>query len=121
MKNKKILIIDDESSIREMLEDFLKSKGCLTISAQDGVEALSLIEKELPHLIICDLLLPREHGVDIVRNIKNRFFIPVIIISGVYKEKELKESMEQLLVEDFFSKPIALEEIYEKICEILER
>ncbi len=121
MKNKKILIIDDEPQIRELLESYLKEKGFLTLTTKDGVEALKKMEGDLPHLIICDLLLPEEHGINIIETIKKRYFLPIIIISGVYKKKELKESMQTLMVEAFLEKPIDLNVLYEKICELLEK
>ena len=119
--NKKnlILIVDDEEEIRLLLKEFLEKKDFEVLVAEDGKKALELAEKRIPDLVITDLLLPKEHGIDVIHEIKDRFFIPVIAISGIYKKAEIKEKLDDVYLEDFFEKPLNLEELFKGIQNVL--
>ena len=78
MEKKNILVIDDESDIREFLCTLLKSKGYNVIETDDGTKAIKLVDLKQPDLIISDLLLPGIHGLEVIKYIKDKYFIPVI-------------------------------------------
>jgi DNA-binding response OmpR family regulator len=119
--NKKnlILVVDDEEEIRSLLKEFLQNKGFAVLVAEDGQKALQLAEKNLPDLVITDLLLPKEHGIDVMHEIKDRFFIPVIAISGIYKKAEIKEKIDDMFLDGFYEKPLNLEELFKGVQAIL--
>ena len=80
---------------------------------------MEYLKNEVPDLALIDLLLPKEHGADVIREIKEKYFIPIIIITGVYKEKEIKGLMEENFVEGYLEKPFSLKRLDEKIDFIL--
>ena len=118
-KKNLILIIDDEEEIRLLLKEFLQNKDFEVLVAEDGQKALELAEKHIPDLVISDLLLPKKHGIDVMHEIKDRFFIPIIAISGIYKKDEIKEKIDDIYLDGFYEKPINLEELFKGIQAIL--
>jgi CheY-like chemotaxis protein len=84
MVSKKILCVDDESEILEVLESFLESLDYNVFTASDGVKAFELIKKQKDiNLVITDVRMPNGDGVELLKNIKAEMpSIPVIVISG---------------------------------------
>lgn len=120
MANKKIiLVIDDEPDVRDLLKDHLEDNNFTVYVVDDGAEALESMERNIPDLVITDLLLPGEHGIDLIKIIKEKFFLPVIVISGIYREKEVAHVIKEDLVEAFFEKPLNLDKVLEKINAVL--
>ncbi len=121
-KNKKtILIIDDEPEIRDMMVDLLEKNNYETTAVENGIEALEYIKGNIPNMVIIDLLLPGEHGIDLLKIIKEEYFIPVIVISGIYKFNEVQHELECHCVEGFFEKPLPLDKFLDRVEEILSR
>jgi len=118
-KKNLILIVDDESEIRLLLKEFLEKNNFEVLVAEDGRQALALAEKRVPDLMISDLLLPKEHGIDVMREIKDRFFIPIIAISGIYNKDEVNEEIDDIYLDGFYEKPLNLEELFKGIQAIL--
>jgi len=118
-KKNLILIVDDEEEIRLLLKEFLENKDFEVLVAEDGQKALELAEKHIPDLIITDLLLPKEHGINVMHEIKDRFFIPIIAISGIYKKDEIKEKIDDIYLDGFYEKPLNLEKLFKGIQAIL--
>jgi len=84
--SKHVLVVDDEQDVREFLSDLLEDRGYSVRMAEDGVRAMEMIKEEKPDLILLDLMMPRETGTDLYRQIhrKKEFeSIPVIVISGL--------------------------------------
>lgn len=83
---KNVLVVDDESDVRGFLSDLLEDQGYSVTLAEDGVEAMEIIQSEPPDLILLDLLMPKETGTNLYRKIHQRAelkSIPVIVISGL--------------------------------------
>lgn len=119
-KQKKVFIIDDEEEICAMLESFFEDKNLKVVTFPDGVTALKYIkEKAIPDLVIIDLLLPKEHGIDVMHKINNQYILPVIIISGIYHKDEIIQSMSNDNVKGFFEKPLDLNRLWGKVENIL--
>lgn len=121
MENKKklILIVDDDPQIADLLKEFFEIKGFDAAVAKDGIKALDYFKKALPDIVITDLLLPGEHGIDVIKTIKEKYFVPVIIISGIYKEEELENVIEDYFVEAFLEKPVNTDELLETVNSII--
>ena len=114
-----ILVIDDEKEVRELLKDYLEGKNFNVTLAADGLQAQQRFKEKVPDIVIIDLLLPGEHGINLVKTIKEKYFIPVIIISGIYSRDEIKDTIEEYFVEGFFEKPLNLDKFLEKINAII--
>ncbi len=119
-KSKKhILIIDDDQEVIELLKDLFEGNDFFVGTASNGLDGLGYFKHHLPDLVISDLLLPGEHGLNVIKTIKEKYFLPVIIISSIYKQGQLKNIMEEYFVEDFFHKPLKLYVLLEKVNSIL--
>jgi adenylate cyclase len=102
-----ILIVDDESDNREVLEQELELLGCSTAAAADGHSALQLLEIETVDLILLDVMMPRLDGFEVLRRIKNQTklrHLPVIMISALADIESVVRCIE-LGAEDYLPKP----------------
>lgn len=107
----KILIIDDESSIREVLTDILEDEGYDVFNAPDGIEGLRLLKTELIDLVLLDIWLPNKGGMDVLTEIKRDFSaLEVIMISG-HANIDLAVKAVKLGAFDFIEKPLSLERV----------
>ncbi len=117
----KVLIADDEDSIRELLSGFLKHIGGFNIlSAANGSEALQLVERHSPELVFLDINMPEKNGFDVMDEIKNKPDSPyVIIMSGDHYqdicEAEKRIRSKQLGSIDFLPKPFNFQQLSERI------
>ncbi len=106
MKKNNIVLIEDDSDVREFLCTFLGEQGYEVIEAENGVKAKEIINEKQPDLVISDLLLPGEHGLAVIKFIKDKYFLPVIAISGIYSENELEKDIEEMYIDGFIKKPV---------------
>lgn len=114
---KKILIADDEESIRVMLSALLKKRGYAFETAKNGQEALSALERSDFDLILSDIDMPGMNGMELAQNLTSA--IPIIFMSG---RKENFNEMEKLGVENckgYLPKPFPLQDLLKKIKEVL--
>ncbi|MBN2407919.1 MAG: response regulator [Elusimicrobia bacterium] len=119
MPNKKILIIEDDRNVNEVIKENLRAEGYLTVSAYDGAQATQYANSEKPDLITLDINMPAGKG-DVIyerlKKLETTRNIPVIIITA-----QSPENMEKIIVdknirkEDIFYKPIRFEKLLEKI------
>ena len=102
----KILTVDDDVMICDVISDFLEGKGYHVKTAKSGEEALLLIEKERPDLVLLDMIMPGMGGEATLKEIKNRYLdLPVIMVTVMTDEKKALN----LLAEgasDYITKPI---------------
>lgn len=120
---KKILFIEDEHNLQEVFKDFLGKKGYKIISAFDGKTGIEIAEKEVPDLILLDLILPRIDGINVLKQIKKipgLKDVPVIVLTNLESAETIERIIElgakTYLVKDQYS----LEEIEQKIKEIID-
>jgi CheY-like chemotaxis protein len=117
-----ILVVEDTPSVRELLEVTLRFKGYPVISASDGQEALEMVAKQRPALIITDILMPKMDGYSLVHNLQKSPLIsqiPVIFVSATYVTNEDKAFALSLGAIRFIEKPIDTEDFLLTIAEIL--
>ncbi len=120
----KILVIEDDPSIRLGLEDTLRAKGYQVVVATNGSDGLELAVKEKPALIILDIMLPDTTGFDVCRTLKSRSGpesrIPVIILSARGAELDRVRGLE-LGADDYVTKPFSLMELLARVAVVLRR
>ncbi|EKD27066.1 MAG: hypothetical protein ACD_79C00896G0002 [uncultured bacterium] len=138
MPNKKILIVDDEISLRESLGLVLEGSGYDLFFAENGNTALEMCKKVKPDLILLDIYLPDRFGMEIVkiiRSVESLYGDPkIIIITGIansLEDSKIKSSdaedtaralwKKQYDVADFFTKPFNFEVLINRINEILSK
>jgi two-component system, NtrC family, nitrogen regulation response regulator NtrX len=116
----KILIIDDEPGIRNVLSDILEDEGYRVLTAEDGIKGLDLLENETIDLVILDIWLPNMGGMDVLKELKNDHpDIEVIIISG-HANIDLAVKAVKLGAFDFLEKPLSLEKVITLVRNALE-
>jgi two-component system, OmpR family, alkaline phosphatase synthesis response regulator PhoP len=121
---KKILIIDDDRVIQDSLHDLFTDAGYAVILAADGINGFELITREKPDIIISDILLPRMHGIALCEKIRandDLRQIPIILMTGVYKDVNLRMYVHKGLADDFIEKPFRETELLGKIEHFLGR
>jgi CheY-like chemotaxis protein len=119
-----VLIVDDIPDILRLLDATLKFKGYRVVTARDGQEALEVIEKERPALVIADILMPKMDGFSLLRRIRldsETRHIPVIFLSATYVAAEDKDFARALGVTRFIEKPVDWDKFLPIISEILTK
>ncbi len=107
----KILIVDDEASIRDILQELLQYEGYSIKTADSGITALSVIEEFKPHVVLLDIRMPDMDGIQCLRQIKeNHPSTEVLMISGFAYGETAKKSLE-LGAYDYMDKPINFEHL----------
>ena len=105
---RKILVIDDEPEVCELLADFLRMQGYQAMYASRSVEGLALAEKEKPDLVLLDIMMPEMDGLECLQRIrKSSPESIVIMVSGLKDEKVAKEAI-RLGAYDYIGKPFDL-------------
>lgn len=119
----KILVVDDEDAIRELLRYKLEQAGHIVLTAGDGLTALTRAEKEAPDLIILDLMLPGIDGLEVCRRLKAgqaTATIPIIILSARDNELDKILSLE-MGADDYVTKPFSPRELLARVKVCLRR
>lgn len=111
MKGKTIAVVDDDIYIGDMLEEILTGSGYRVLRAYSGTEALLLLQKENPDLVLLDLMLPGLSGEEVLPRLSN---IPVIVISA---KADIQSKVDLLLggAADYLTKPFEVEELLARI------
>ncbi len=108
---KTILIIDDEPAIRQSMSDIFSDEGYTVLCAEDGSQALSLLEKEIPDLIFLDIWLPDSDGLKLLPGLKKEHpQVPIIMISG-HGTIETAVQATKMGAFDFIEKPLSLDKL----------
>ena len=102
--NNKILVADDEKEIRDLLEIYLINEGYKVIKAQDGQEALDIIDKEEIDLLVLDIMMPRVNGIEVCKKIRETKNIPILMLSA---KSEDMDKIQGLMTgaDDYMTKP----------------
>jgi len=118
--NEKILVVDDEMSIRQILETRLSIRGYNVILAQDGEEALDLFRKEQPDLVILDIMLPKIDGYEVCSEIRKDSPVPIIMLTALGDISDRVMGLE-LGADDYVMKPFSPKELEARIRSVLRR
>lgn len=118
---KKILIIEDEANIRELVMYNLKANGYDAVEAEDGIAGITLAYKENPDLILLDIMLPGKDGYEICRELRSEGIeIPIIMLTAKSEEVDKVLGLE-FGADDYIAKPFGIRELLARIKAVLRR
>jgi putative two-component system response regulator len=123
MKSKKVIIADDEFTTRRILERLIRDNfRCRLQTADDGSEAIKLMIKEVPDLLILDMVMPVMNGLQVLKMMRENAKlskVPVIACTAVDDDSIVKEII-KFGVKDYIKKPIEPDSIVQKITAVLD-
>jgi DNA-binding response OmpR family regulator len=117
MAGKKILVVDDETFIINLLRNGLTENGFEVITADNGFDGILAVEEQLPDCVITDIMMPRLTGLDFLKALKNNDVtkdIPVILISAMDEAEMVQQGLDMGAV-DYITKPFKINEIVGKL------
>src|SRR6056300_96504 len=116
----KVLVVDDEASIRRILDTRLSMIGYIVITACDGEEALSLFRKEAPNLVILDVMMPKLDGYGVCQEIRKTSDVPIIMLTALGDVADRITGLE-LGADDYVIKPFSPKELEARIRSVFRR
>jgi DNA-binding response OmpR family regulator len=116
-----ILIVDDEEMIRGLLTKFLTQKGYRVRAAQNGEEALAMVEQEAPRMVILDMYMPGMNGVEVLRRLRAGHYTGGVVALTASQDEQLLQQTLDLGSVDVMGKPVDLErlELVIQVCLVL--
>lgn len=120
MKNRTVLVVEDEKNIADVIVAYLKKEGFKTLVANDGQRALELFAEEEVDLLILDLMLPLLSGEEIAKRVRSRSNIPIIMLTAKTEEEERIRGL-ALGADDYVSKPFSPRELMERVKALMRR
>ena len=120
--NRTVLIVDDETAIREMIVLALEMAGYETLEAADGIQAMRILQTQQPDLVLLDWMMPGASGLEVARKIRkddNHKDVPIIMLTA--KEDEDAKITGLSVVDDFITKPFSPRELVARLKAILRR
>ena len=118
--NEKILVVDDEQEIGELVGLYLKNEGYTVFSCTLGAEALACVEREELSLAILDVMLPDMTGFDLCRRIRETHMFPIVMLTAKVEDMDKITGL-TLGADDYMTKPFSMPVLLEKIRVILRR
>ncbi len=120
MYRPRILIVDDDIGVLKFVRANLESTDCETFVAMDGKEALQLVEKELPDLIVLDIMMPKMNGFEVCRRIRQWSQVPIIMLSARHDIGEKVKCLNSG-ADDYVTKPFGVNELKARVQAVLRR
>lgn len=117
---KTILIVDDKSSVRTLVRDYLTEEGFRVVAAEDGRDALYVARHDKPDLILLDIMMPEMGGYEFLRLYRKERNTPVILLTAKLEESDKVLGLE-LGADDYVTKPFGMRELVARIRAVLRR
>jgi DNA-binding NtrC family response regulator len=119
--SRRVLIVDDEKFVRELIRDTLRTRGYETGLAGDGIEALAALAQDEYHLVITDVVMPRMEGLELLKRVKKDHpKLPVIVLSGFSFQHNISDFL-LFGAEEYMTKPFQVEHLLSTVERILGR
>jgi two-component system OmpR family response regulator len=115
-----ILVVEDDGTLRELIKYNLQKEGYSVLTAKDGGEALEIFDKNTPHLILLDIMLPVIDGTEVCRIIRGKSKVPIIMLTAKTEEIDKVVGLE-LGADDYVTKPFSMRELTARIKAVLRR
>ena len=116
----KILVVDDEPNIREVVDLYMRREGHAVVSAADGKEALELYGRHRPDLVILDLILPKLGGLEVCRRIQSERRVPLIMLTAKGEEEDRSLGL-SAGADDYVVKPFRPRELVARVAALLRK
>jgi two-component system OmpR family response regulator len=120
MPNYKILITEDEETLRSVLKYNLTKEGYTVLTANDGLQALEITRKETPDLLILDLMLPKMDGLEVCRILRKEKTMPILMLTARADEIDKIIGLE-VGADDYMTKPFSMRELLARVKAMLRR
>ncbi|MBT2663745.1 response regulator transcription factor [Bacillus sp. ISL-45] len=120
MEQYNVLVVDDEKEIRDAIEIYLKNEGIKVIKAADGIEAIEKLNEQPVHLILLDVMMPRQDGITTTFRIRENKNIPIIILSAKAEDTDKILGL-QVGADDYVTKPFNPLELIARVKSQLRR
>jgi len=120
MTDARVLVVDDEPMVRDVLARYLEQEGFLVSTAGDGEEALSAFAADRPDLVLLDLMLPRIDGLEVFQRMRSGSTTPVIMLTAKSEETDRVVGLE-LGADDYVTKPFSPREVVARVRAVLRR
>ena len=118
--NKKIVVVDDDPSVQEVVRAYLERDGYLVYVAGTAAEGLAIAERIKPGLLVLDLMLPDRPGEDVAREIRERSDLPILMLTAKASEDERVDGL-ALGADDYLTKPFSPRELVARVRAIMRR
>lgn len=116
----KILVVEDDFDIQELLQNFLQETGYEVVTASDGIEAVDVFSDKQFDLILLDVMLPKIDGFSVCELIRKKSQVPIIMLTALSGEEEQIRGLD-LQVDDYITKPFSMPVLVRKIAAVLRR
>ncbi len=116
----KVLIVDDEKLIREVIKEYCHSENFETMEASDGIEAMEILKYHAVDVIILDIMMPKMDGYTFFREMKKSYHIPTIVVSARNDEYDKLMGFD-LGIDDYVTKPFSPKELMARVKAITKR
>src|SRR6058998_2248831 len=113
-RTKRILLAEDEVALRDFVSRNLRVRGFEVLEASNGLEALAVWERENPHLLILDIMMPRMDGLEVCRRVRELSAVPIIVLTALDAESDKVKALD-LGADDYLTKPFGVEELLARI------
>ncbi len=120
MHRPRVLIVDDDLAIIKFVRANLKAEDYETLTAMDGAEAIKTIERELPDLMILDIMLPKMDGFEVCRQLREWSQMPIIMLSARGDEEDKVKCL-NLGADDYVTKPFGVGELIARVRAVFRR
>ena len=120
MLGKRVLLVDDDRKLRTLLTEYLEDYGCDVTALEDGSGVSETIQRKAPDIVILDIMLPGKNGLDVLREIRLRFPVPVIMLTAKGEDADRIVGLE-LGADDYLPKPFNPRELLARMKAILRR
>ncbi len=120
METIRILVVEDEPSIAEVVTLYLQRAGYQVQTAADGKTAMSALEKEIPDLVVLDLMLPEVDGLSLTRWLRERSDVPIIMLTARREEIDRITGLE-MGADDYVVKPFSPQELVSRVRAVMRR